>query len=119
MPKYKVDIRGVGEVQRTLGKRGALRLRDQIHRDIGEGTESAAERAWDNAPVDTGALRASIIASIRKEGRMNFTFGSNLPYAQWQEYNHATKMGYFRRAVWAEQPEIGDKIGMTVRRVLK
>lgn len=117
--KVRVDFRGIDEVEDALGHNARRRLNRHLANDIEEGTRDTAEQASDNAPVDTGALRASIVASVRREGKMNFIFGSHLPYAQLQEYEHVPYGAYFRKAIWQETPKIGDKIGFTVRRSLR
>lgn len=109
------DIEGIEDLKDALGTKAAKRLQKQINVDIGEGTETMAEQAYDNAPVDTGALRSSIIASVQKEGSMEYIFGSHLPYAQYQEYNHVPYGAYFRKAIWQEQSEIAEKIGLTIK----
>lgn len=115
----KVDVKFNTEeikgLKHTLGTKAAERVQKQISVDIGEGTETMAEQAYDNAPVDTGALRSSILASVQKDGKMVYVFGSHLPYAQYQEYNHVPYGAYFRKAIWQEQSEIADKIGLTVK----
>lgn len=118
MAKFKFEINGIDEIQSKLGKYAAKSLEKSIHVDIAEGINEMAEMSYDLAPVDTGALRSSILASVSREGSMEYIYGSTLPYAQWQEYKHETNGAYFRRAVWAETPELKQKIGFTVRRRL-
>lgn len=117
--KHKVDFKGLDEVVDALGHNARRRLNHQLRDDIEEGTWDIAEQAYDNAPVDTGALRASILASVTREGKMNYIFGSHLPYAQRQEYEHVPYGAYFRKAIWKEAPKLGDKIGFTVQRSLR
>lgn len=52
------------------------------------------------APVDTGDLRASIVASPRRISSGTWEYGSNLSYARRQEYENATKKGFIRKSVW-------------------
>lgn len=85
-------------------------LIDALDRVAEEYTDYMAEQASDNAPVDTGALANSILASVEKEAPMTYLFGSHLPYAQRQEYEHRTKKAYFRRAIWQYQEAYGDAI---------
>lgn len=118
MAKFKFDIQGVDEVQRALGRQAASALKRQVADDISEGVDAMAEGAYDNAPVETGALRSSILASVKREGLMEYIFGSHLPYAQRQEYEHKTKKAYFRRAIWAETPQLESKLAITIKRRL-
>lgn len=116
MVKFKKQVSGIDRVQRNLGTKAAKDLTKAIHVDINEGVSEMAELSYDYAPVDTGALRASILASVQRQGPMEFIYGSTLPYAQRQEYEHKTKNAFFRRAIWAKTPEIQDKIGFTIKR---
>lgn len=82
---------------------------DDVERALGdvveEYTDYMAAQASDNAPIDTGALKADILSSVEREAPLSRIFGSDLPYAQRQEYEHKTKNAYFRRAIWQyEQP---------------
>lgn len=119
MPKYKVDVKGIDEVIRKLGVNGAHEVRKGIGVDVKEGVYNMAEQASDNAPVDTGALSASIVPTVEKIAPLSWRFGSPLPYAQRQEYEHKTHKAYFRRAIWAEQYELRDKMKSTIKRNLR
>lgn len=118
MPRIKIEVDGIGSVRKELGVAKAATLRRRIGTDIEQGTDEMAEQAHDNAPVDTGALKNSILASVQKEAPLTWVFGSHLPYAQWQEYNHATHGFYFRRAIHAEMRPLQEKLEHTVRRTL-
>lgn len=117
--RYKTEISGVEALQRQLGISAAKRLKRRIGDDVLDGVERMMEEAHDNAPIDTGALKQSILASLRKDGDMNYIFGTMLPYGRRQEYEHKTKRFYFRRAIIKEAPLLHQKIGFTVRRVLR
>jgi hypothetical protein len=115
MPRYKIEFDGVGNVKRKLGKGAANRLRKRIGHAIKEGTYDMAEQAYENAPKDTTALANSIMGSVEREAPLTWYFGSTLPYAQRQEYEHKTKKAYFRRAIWQETPLIYDNISHMVK----
>jgi HK97 gp10 family phage protein len=59
--------------------------------EVGRASARAAgrvrDRAKENAPVLTGALRASIVSTLVKQGRtsITYTIGSPIRYAIWQE----------------------------------
>ena len=59
--------------------------------EIGKAVHRAAgrvrDRAKENAPVLTGALRASITSTLVKQGKtsISYTIGSPIKYAIWQE----------------------------------
>lgn len=118
MARYTVRFKGIDEVKRNLGRASAMRMKRNIDDDLEEGIEQMAETSHDMAPVDTGALKQSILASVRKISRHHYMYGSHLPYAQRQEYEHDTKKGYFRRSVYKEAPQIYSKIRTTIKRNL-
>ncbi len=93
-------------------------LRRAIEGDIREGVDEMAEGSHKLAPVETGALKASILASVDKRGWAEYVYGSHLPYAQRQNYEHETRGYYFHRAIWAETPELYAKLKITVARVM-
>lgn len=115
MPRYRIDFKGVDGVKRKLGKNAANKLRKRVGHAIKEGTYDMAEEAYENAPKDTTALANSIIGSVQQEAPLTWYFGSPLPYAQRQEYEHKTKKAYFRRAIWQETPLIYDNISHMVK----
>jgi len=96
--KIKIDVDGIGAVKKRLGRRAAADLVDAIELDIGNEARKQAVEAAKESPVDTGALRASILSSPQREGEMTFFWGSRLPYALRQEYEHAVKKGWQRKA---------------------
>ncbi|WP_181349391.1 HK97 gp10 family phage protein [Thalassobacillus sp. CUG 92003] len=94
----------------------ANELRADLDKTAERGTRSMANQASKNAPIDTGALKASIPASVQQEEELSWLFGSHLPYAQRQEYEHRTKKAYFRRAIWAGEGPLERQIRQTVER---
>lgn len=118
MAQYKVTFKGIDEVRRHLGANSASKMKRQIDEDLSEGIRDMADNSAEKAPVDTGALRSSILASVRKLSRHHYMYGSTMPYAQRQNYEHQTKKYYFERAVNEEAPEIKDKIVITIKRHL-
>lgn len=118
MPRYKVDFKGIDDVQSALGVTSSKRMKRLIDDDLAEGIDRMAEQAYDNAPVETGALRSSILASVTKLSRHHYMFGSIMDYAQRQEYEHKTKGRYFERSWRKEAPEIQADIISTIKRTL-
>lgn len=116
--KMRAQMKGINDVQRALGRRAANRLERRIGIDVGDGVERMADQAYDNAPVETGALRSSILANIYKISNKEYVFGTNLPYGRRQEYEHKTKGFYFHRAVWQETSPLQKKLVFTIRRTL-
>lgn len=113
--KVDFDRSSIRAVKNRLGKQAARNLRRQIDEDIEQGITDMAETSYEYAPVDTGALRSSILASVQREGIMEYIYGSHLPYAQRQEYEHKTKKGFFRRSIREHRADLRKKIQMTVK----
>lgn len=116
MARYRIEFdSGIKNVKREYGRRGARKLKKRVGLAVEEGIRDMAEQAYQNAPVDTTALKHSILASVQKEAPLSWYFGSTLPYAQRQEYEHKTKRFYFRRAIRKEQPILRDRLGDIVK----
>ena len=99
MPRYTTRVKGLDDVQRKLGRKNAGKMKGRIGRALEEGIEDMAEDSYEMAPKDTTALANSIKASIMQEAPLTWYYGSVMPYAQRQEYEHKSKKGYFRRSV--------------------
>lgn len=115
---YRIKVRGLKYVKSRLWKRNARRLKRKIDDDLEEGIREMARVSFNMAPVETGELKLSILNSVQKVGKSRYMYGSQLPYAQRQEYEHKTKRFYFRRSVIRTAPKIQDKIAKTVRKTL-
>lgn len=116
--KFTTTVSGIYEVKKKLGARAARLLDAAIEVDMAQGARKMTLQAYKNAPVDTGALRTSILASVKKEGDKEYIFGSALPYAQRQEYEHRTKKQYLHRAVRSETPRLKRDLVNTIKRQL-
>jgi len=97
--KFNVKVQGVDNVINNFWLRGtkARMAADKVTETY---TRKMANESGKMAPVDTGDLRASIIASPEKLDDALWQYGSDLPYANIQEYEHATKKGFIRKSVW-------------------
>ena len=67
------------------------------------------------AILESASIRNSIIASVRREKLMLWTWGSNLPYARRQEYEHVARKGFIRKAVWEHRQDYRDAIERRVK----
>lgn len=56
-----------------------------------------------NAPILDGFLKGSLASSPEPVDKTTWMFGSDLPYALRQEYEHATKKGFVRKAIWSNR----------------
>lgn len=62
-----------------------------------------ASDAAHNAPILDGYLKGSLASSPEKVTITEWTFGSDLPYARRQEYEHASKKGFVRKSIWTNR----------------
>lgn len=116
--RVKIEVSGINEVRRKLGTKAAEGLGDALDLDVGVETRKMANNAADGAPIETGALKASIRYSTRRDGKMKWHFGSWLPYALRQEYEHVPKAGYFRRAYFGGHKPAAEEFRFTIQRRL-
>ncbi|MEK5109839.1 hypothetical protein MHI57_24570 [Cytobacillus sp. FSL K6-0129] len=109
---FNVSVSGLGDTLRMLNDRVATE-------EVGRVTETYARKiandSANNAPVDTGALKGSLSSSPQKEEETVWTVGSDLPYALRQEYEHASKKGFVRKAVWNNRDPYRNKIDEVLR----
>src|SRR5690606_14001016 len=63
-------------------------------------TRKMANESGGMATVDTGDLRASIIASPERLSNALWQFGSDLSYARKQEYENISNKGFIRKSIW-------------------
>jgi hypothetical protein len=115
MPRYSFDFRGIDSVIKQLGSGAARDLERAIDDDLHDGIKEMARISFNNAPVETGALKTSILNSVRRIGRNHYMYGSHLPYAQRQEYEHRSKRFYLRDSFVRTAPKIADNIRDTIR----
>lgn len=112
MPKVNIKARGIGKALES-----ATEIPKELLEALDEETERAAlnvvNDARINAPRDTGALKNSI--KVYEKRKLVRVIGSDRPYAQRQEYEHATKRGFFRKALYKER----DPFRKAIERVLK
>lgn len=99
MAKFKVTgTRGLDEVLKKLGSEGAKALTEELDKITEINSKKMVNSARGYAPRRYGFLKNSI--DIYEKGEMYRDIGSDRPYAQRQEYEHATNKGYFRKALW-------------------
>src|SRR5690625_2002580 len=69
-----------------------------------------ANGAGARAPVDTGELRANLSASPNRVKAGTWELGGTLPYTRRQEYEHYSKKGFIRKAVWGNRNDYRDAL---------
>jgi hypothetical protein len=114
-----INIRasGVEDVLRQLGEQAADELTEELDKVVQRHAVKIANQAKHNAPVKSGKLKGSIHIYGRPV-KLRRVIGSNVPYATRQEYEHKTKKGYFRRALWKGRKPFRDDIERTIKRKL-
>lgn len=114
--RISANIQGLDEVLRRLGSAGARQLESELDRIVEEHAISIVNEAKENAPERDRFLKRSIKLYGRPV-KLQRTIGSNMPYAQRQEYEHATKRGYFRKAMWNGREPFRQDITGAIRRL--
>lgn len=110
--EFNVRVDGVSDVLKMFDSVSA----DEAVRDIEKITETYARKmardAADMAPVKTGRLKNSLAASPRKaeDEELTWIWGSDLPYATRQEYEHRSKKAFVRKSIWNNRNKYRDAI---------
>lgn len=104
---FNVSVTGLDAIQQALDPAAVARDIDRITETY---ARKMANESAHNAPVKTGRLKNSFPPSVRKESEGAWSFGSDVPYATRQEYEHKTKKGFVRKAVWDNREPYRNKI---------
>ncbi|KUP31067.1 hypothetical protein AU387_15495 [Bacillus halotolerans] len=103
----RISVEGLSRVIRGLDS-------TQFVQEVDEVTEAQtllmANESAERAPVDTGKLRNSIVASPEKVAPAMWEYGSDVDYAKIQEYTHKTQSGFIRDVVWSNERVYRGKI---------
>jgi hypothetical protein len=116
--EFNISAEGIADVLKMFDNVSA----NEAVRDIEKITETYARKmaseAADMAPVKTGRLKNSLAASPRKadDEELTWVWGSDLPYATRQEYEHKTKKAFVRKAIWSNE---NDYVDAVKRRITK
>lgn len=98
--KINVNITGIDELTKNIEGMAGQKALDNADKITETYTRKMANESGEMAPVDSGDLRNSIIASPRRLQPGTWEYGSELPYARRQEYEHKSKKGFIRKSVW-------------------
>ncbi|MEH7246464.1 hypothetical protein V7114_06650 [Neobacillus niacini] len=104
---FTVNVAGLRDVLRTL-ESGPLKT--DLDRITEAYTRKMANETSEAAPVDTGKLKNSFPPSVRKDADVSWSYGSDVPYAKKQEYEHHTKKGFVRKTIWNNREPYRNKI---------
>jgi hypothetical protein len=113
--RVKTNVTGLEEVLRKIGAEGAAKLINEVDEVVERVTLEMINEAKDEAPIDTGRLKNSIHLYGRQK-KLSRVFGSDLEYATRQEYEHSTKKGFFRKAIWNNRTQLRDDVREVIKR---
>ncbi|WP_332606869.1 hypothetical protein [Bacillus spizizenii] len=108
----RITIIGLTEALKSAANAQALKT--DVGHDVERGVRRMANGGANNAPKKTGRLANSIVSSPHKEDDLSWSFGSDLPYARRQEYEHRTRKAFIRRAVWDNEDELEKDIERSI-----
>ncbi|TCM89603.1 bacteriophage HK97-gp10 putative tail-component [Paenibacillus sp. BK033] len=114
MPTLSFSVKGLDKALKS-----AKEIPQKLLKELDDETERAALRvvndARTNAPVLDGFLRNSIKVSGKK--KLQRVVSSDRPYARRQEYEHPTKRGFFRKAMYKERITFREAIEDVLKKV--
>lgn len=97
--KFNIKAEGLDKVMRKFTIKG-IQAQGNADKITETYTRKMANESAGMAPRDSGDLKSSITASPRRLGPATWEYGSELPYARRQEYEHKSKKGFIRKSVW-------------------
>ena len=97
--RLNVKVQGVEKIMNDFTQRG-LAAQYRADKVTETYTRKMANESAEMAPVKSGDMRANIAASPRRVTNAVWEFGGTLAYTRKQEYEHSTKRGFIRKAVW-------------------
>jgi hypothetical protein len=111
---FRVDVKGVKEALDRVGK-ARTQLAQRIGKEVTNASMRVVNDAKEGAPIKDGFLKNSIdILETKPFWRL---IGSLLPYAQRQEYEHASRKGFFRKALYKERNVFRANLAKIIREV--
>lgn len=101
--QFSVNVKGIDAVLKKFDGLSGSKIEGEIEKVTETYARKMANDSAAIAPRLTGQLRNSITASPKKVRRGVWQWGSNLAYAQRQEYENASHKGFVRKTVWANR----------------
>lgn len=99
---FSISVSGI---QDAVKKLDAGKVESEMDRLTETYARKMANTAEMKAPRKDGFLKASIGSSPKRESKGVWSWGSDLPYALRQEYEHATQRGFVRSTIWQYRVE--------------
>lgn len=102
---FNVSIKGVDAVVKKFDRLSGEKVSTELERVTETYARKMANESAAQAPRLTGQLKNSIVSSPRAmDGKRGvWQWGSNLAYAQRQEYEHKSHKGFIRKSVWSNR----------------
>lgn len=99
------DVKAVGldVVMKRFKHMADAATQEAVGKTVETYARKMAADAATNAPIKDGFLKNSLASSPQKLDGTTWTFGSDLPYARRQEYEHKSHKGFVRRSIWTNR----------------
>lgn len=112
-----LEIIGLDAVMSKFEKMGGSQTISDVDRITETYARKMASEAALNAPVKTGALKNSLASSPRPAPQPHtWQWGSDLDYAEVQEFTHKSRKAFVRKAIWNNEKAYKQAV---VRRLTK
>lgn len=95
--RIRVNTRGLDSLIRRLDPSKYGRAIEPV---VEKHARLQANTAANRVPFESGLLSNSIQSSPKRLSKLNWSYGTDVPYAQRQEYEHRTKKGFIRKTVF-------------------
>ena len=97
--RMNVSVKGLDSVMKDFSVAG-IKAQGNADKVTETYARKMANDSANMAPVKSGDMRANIASSPHRLKLAVWEFGGTLPYTRRQEYEHKTKKGFIRKAVW-------------------
>jgi hypothetical protein len=113
MPGINVKVKGLDKALQS-----AKEIPQKLLKELDDETERAALRVVNEARVNAPVRDSFLVNSIKVYEKKTLlrTVGSDRPYAQRQEYEHPTKKGFFRKALYKERDTFRSAIENVIKK---
>lgn len=116
MSEFKIKASGFDKAITSMSKARAVAMMVAGDVIVERNTRNMANKAAELAPRKTGKLKGSIPPSVRRAGHTGaWQFGSDVEYAEIQEYTNAHKKGFFRKSVFMYRNELRKELGKILK----
>lgn len=110
--QFTIKVSGIKEMMKNLDPRLVEKEIDKVAETY---ARKMANSAAMKAPRRDSYLKNSLTASPKREEFGTWSWGSDLPYARRQEYEHATQRGFVRTTIYEYRQEYRDAIKILLK----